>query len=307
MNTPLSYWQRHLTNFIRYGAPRKYWNLVQAYLAFRRGLPKISSMPAFLKVEICRYCDVDCLYCFPAKKELLYPLEAYKQLIDQFKDTIFSVSLYDIGEPLHNPRVLEYIHYAHQNRVGTVISSSLSFERDDQFWRDLVTSGLDYLIVALDGVTPEVYNQYRRNGKFHLAMANLKKILALKKETGAHLFIEWQMVDFPWNRAEQPAAEKMARDLGCDRFQVIAEATQPRKRYDSDKVMRDHNCLLPYILFFVTANNDVRLCYKIYHHDMRIGSLSNSSFAEIWNGEEIARVRDPRLICDRVGCQTCQE
>ena len=307
MSTPLSYWQRHVSNFIRYGTPRKYANLTRAYLSYKRGAVKVSSMPAFLKVEICRYCEIDCLYCYPAKKKLFYPLEDYKKLIDRFKGDIFSVSLYDIGEPLHNPEVLDYIRYAHENRVGTVISSSLSFERDDQFWRDFVTSGLDYLIVAIDGVTPAVYNQYRRNGKLDLVMANLRKLLALKKETGSKLFIEWQMVDFEWNRCEQAQAEQMAQELGCNRFQIIVEATQPRKKYDSENMVRDRNCLLPYILFFVTGNNDVRLCYKIYNHDMRIGSLSKQSFEEIWNGDEIARVRDRALICDRVGCKTCQE
>ena len=307
MLTPLSYWQRHLRNLFRYGTVRKYVNLARAYTAYRAGKVQISSMPVFLKAEICRYCEMDCLYCFPAKTQTLYPLQAYKQLIDQLKDYIFSVSLYDIGEPLHNPQVCEYIQYAHQNKVGTVISSSLSFERDEQYWYQLVTSGLDYLIVAIDGITPQVYNTYRRNGNLDLVFSNLKQILAIRDKMHAKLFVEWQMVDFDWNRSEQSIAKDMAKQFGCDRFQVIAEAIQPRLRYDNETGLRDQNCLLPYILFFVTASNDVRLCYKIYHHDMRIGSLSNSTFSEIWNGPEIARVRDREQIKDRVGCNKCRE
>jgi len=99
----------------------------------------------------------------------------------------------------------------------------------------------------------------------------------------------------------------MASQLGCDRFEIIAEATQPRKRYDEESTIRNRSCLLPYILFFVTANNRVRLCYKIYHHDMCIGSLSDNTFAEIWNGSEIARVRDRKQIGYREGCQKCRE
>ena len=307
MLTPISYWQRHLGSFFRYGTLRKYANLAQAYLAYLLGRVRISSRPAFLRVEICRYCEVNCLYCYPAKSRLLYPLEEYQQLIDQFKQTIFSVSLYDIGEPLHNPQVLDYIRYAHQNRVGTVLSSSLSVAREDAFWQDLSTSGLDYLIVAIDGVTPEVYNQYRRNGQLDLVLSNLKKLLAYRDQSAARMMIEWQMIDFPWNRLEQKQAAEMAFQMGCDRFRIIAEATQPRKAYDKENAIRSRNCLLPYILFFVTANNDVRLCYKIYHHDMSIGSLSNHTFTELWNGSEIARVRDRKQIGQRPGCQKCQE
>jgi sulfatase maturation enzyme AslB (radical SAM superfamily) len=307
MVTPLSYWQRHLRNFIRYGTIRKYLNLTQAYAAYLFGSVKIASMPAFLRVEICRYCEVNCLYCYPAKAQLLYPLEDYKQLIDQFKNFIFSVSLYDIGEPLHHPQVLEYIRYAHQNKIGTVISSSLSFERDDDYWNSLATSGLDYMIVAIDGITREVYNHYRRNGQLDLVMSNLKKLLAFRNSADAKLFIEWQMIDFDWNRCEQSQAREMAYQLGCDRFEIIAEATQPRKCYDEERTIRNRSCLLPYILFFVTANNRVRLCYKIYHHDMCIGSLSDHTFTEIWNGSEIGRVRDRKQIGDREGCQKCRE
>ena len=307
MLTPISYWQRHLGSFFRYGTLRKYTNLAQAYLAYLVGQVRISSRPAFLRVEICRYCEVNCLYCYPAKAQLLYPLEAYQRLIDQFKDTIFSVSLYDIGEPLHNPQVLDYIRYAHQNRVGTVLSSSLSLWREDGFWKDLAYSGLDYLIVAIDGVTAAVYNQYRRNGNLDLVLDNLKKLLGYRDESGARLVVEWQMIDFPWNRSEQKQAAAMAYQMGCDRFRIIAEATQPRKTYDKEDSFRTRNCLLPYILFFVTSNNEVRLCYKIYHHDMTIGNLSNDTYAGIWNGREIARVRDRMQIGQRPGCQKCRE
>jgi MoaA/NifB/PqqE/SkfB family radical SAM enzyme len=307
MLTPLSYWQRHLGSAIRYGTVRKYVNLARACGSYVSGKAEVSSRPAFLKVEICRYCEIDCLYCYPAKTQLLYPLDAYRQLIDQFKDTILSVSLYDIGEPLHNPDVLEYIRYAHRNGVGTVISSSLSFERDDGFWNDLATSGLDYLIVAIDGITPGVYNRYRRNGRLDLVMRNLQKLLAFRDRADTKLHVEWQMIDFEWNRAEQDSAAALARRLGCDRFRIIPEATQSRRRYDQESPRRTRNCLLPYILFFVTAGNDVRLCYKIYHHDMCIGSLSDSTFADIWNGSEIARVRDRRQIGHRDGCRSCPE
>ena len=272
-----------------------------------KGQTKISSLPSFLKIEISRFCDVNCKLCFADTSDEFYPLQDYKKLINQFKDYVFLVSLYDIGEPLHNAHVIECVRYAHENKIGTVISTSLSINKDDAFWSDLVTSGLDVMIVAIDGVTQKTYNQYRRNGKYELVMSNLKKILELKKFNKSKVFIEWQMIDFEWNRFEQKAAKKMAYELGCDYFRIIPEANKPRKSWDLDDITRKRNCLLPYVLFFVTAKNDVRLCYKIYHHDMHIGNLANSSFAEIWNGFEISRVRDPDKIAQRIGCQKCRE
>jgi len=292
---------------VRHGTPRKYLNLMQAYTAYLRGSSTIASMPAFLKVEISRYCEVDCLYCPSAKQPMFYPLDKYEALIDRFKDYVFLVSLYDIGEPLHHSRVIESIEYAHQNNVGTVVSSSLSLERSDEFWNALATSGLDRLIVAIDGITPEVYNRYRRNGDLGLVLSNLERIIAFRDSARARLFIEWQMIDFDWNRAEHGKARDMARMMGCNDFRIIPEATRSRIASDNATGIRSRNCLLPYVLFFVTASNAVRLCYKVYHHDMSIGNLDDSSFSDIWTGRGIARVRDRSQIGHRPGCQKCKE
>ena len=55
----------------------------------------------------------------------------------------------------------------------------------------------------------------------------LRKILALKKETGAKLFIEWQMVDFEWNRCEQAQAERR----GAGRRVVRRACARRRRRH----------------------------------------------------------------------------
>ena len=307
MKLPVAFWKRYLYIVIRYGTYRKYINFIKSYYFYLKGQVIISSLPSFLKIEISRYCDVNCKFCLSEKADVLYPLQDYKKLIDQFKGYAFLVSLYDIGEPLHHPDVVECIRYAHKNNMGTIISTSLSIHKDDAFWYDLVTSGLDVMIVAIDGITQKTYNEFRRNGKYDLVISNLMQILEIKKMSNSKLFIEWQMIDFEWNRLEQKEAQKMAYEFGCNNFRLIPEATQRRKSQDNDDATRKRNCLLSYILLLVTAKNDVRLCFKIYRHDMHIGNLSNNSFSEIWNGPEISRVRDPEQIIHRIGCNKCRE
>ena len=119
--------------------------------------------------------------------------------------------------------------------------------------------------------------------------------------------IEWQMIDLPWNKEEQETAKKIARDMGCDEFRLITEASRPRLKYRQQNYIRNHNCLLPYIIFIVTAYNKVRPCYKIYNEPMIIGDLDYHTFDEIWNSDEIATIRDKKRIRDRIGCRTCRE
>jgi radical SAM protein with 4Fe4S-binding SPASM domain len=166
---------------------------------------------------------------------------------------------------------------------------------------------LDYLIVGIDGITEKVYKQYRTYGDLNLVFSNLKKIQAYRSKYKKNLFIEWQMIDLPWNKHEQNSARYLARELGCDTFRLIAEVTSQRLSYNKEIVIRRKNCLLPFIIFIVNSNNQVHPCYKIYGRNPSIGDLNHNTFEEIWNGEEIAKIRDKNKIRSREYCSTCRE
>ena len=307
LRIPLTVWSRHLRIVFKYGNLRKFKNLSRAYLHYLKGSLKISTMPAFLKVEISRCCYVRCKYCYEEKANIFYPFPLYKALIDELKDYLFEVSLYDIGEPLLNDNVIDYIRYAHSKNLGTIISTSLSVKKPDEFWENIILSGLDYLIVSIDGISEKVYKQYRTCGDLHLVLSNLRKLQAYRSQYNNNLFIEWQMIDLPWNKHEQKSAKSLSVDLGCDSFRIIPEVTEKRIKYNKDILFRRKNCLLPFIIFIVNAYNQVRPCYKLYGGNPMIGDLSQSTFEEIWNGEEISRIRNKYSIRNREYCNTCRE
>lgn len=215
--------------------------------------------------------------------------------------------LYEIGEPLHHPELLKCIGYAHKNRIGTVISTTLSLKKQDTYWRDLVSSGLDRLIVAIDGTTEAVYNRYRTHGDLNLVMDNLKKIMQFREEERSKLFVEWQMIDFPWNQCEQHSAKNMAAELGCDNFQIIQDTSELRKSAKKSGNIRNRNCIWPYVLLLVNVYGDVLPCFKPAYSPGTLGNLQDLDFTEIWNGEEIQRIRSKKLIRLRDGCRTCIE
>jgi len=304
---PISYGSRYLKLLLRYSSLKKFVNFCGAFLNYFIGKSKISTMPLFLKCEISRECFVNCKYCPQKKESIFYPFTLYKNLIDKLSDYIFLVSLYDVGEPLHNVKLIEYIQYAHSHNIGTIISTSLSVNKPDDFWRDLVLSGLDYIIISIDGVSEAVYKKYRTQGDFNLVFANLRKLLDYKAALKSNLIIEWQMINLPWNKEEQIVASKMTKDIGCDKFRIIKETFLIRNKYKKENIIRKRNCLLPYVIFIVNAYNQVNPCYKIYNSEVSVGNLYDNNFEEIWNNEEMAKIRDKKRIIYRVHCNTCQE
>jgi len=304
---PTRLWRRHARQIRKYWSIKKITNAVPAMYYYLRGVSTIPTLPLFLKIEISAFCDVDCLYCTQAKDRVFFSFEKFKTIVDHLKNSVFMVQLYEIGEPLQHEQVLEFIEYAHTKRLATVISSNLSIEKTESFWRGLTVSGLDRLIVAIDGITEPVYRHYRRHGNLSLVMSNLKTILRHREQGASNLFVEWQMIDFPWNRSEQTAARQMAYDLGCDEFRIIPDAYQPRKKSAREGVIRQHHCLWPYVLLLVKANEDFIPCFKPDCTPGVLGNLGESDLDDLWNGPAIRQIRDKKMIQDRAGCRTCRE
>ncbi len=304
---PLRLWRRHGATLVRYLSLGKLLNAVHAIGCYAFGSTIVPTKPLFLKVEMSRYCTVHCLGCTFPKEFRFYDLDKYKALVDELAPHLFMIQLHEIGEPLHCPHLLESIKYAHARGVGTVISSSLSLRKPDSYWRDLVESGLDRLVVAIDGTTDSVYNRYRTEGDLPLVMENLEKILGQKKRRKGRLFVEWQMVDLPWNRAEQEIARRLATDLGCDDFQIIPDASTLRQTQKATDGLRDKRCLWPYVLLLVNVYDDVIPCFKPGCQPGVLGNLSEASFGDVWNGSEIGRIRSNALISSRSGCCHCAE
>ena len=304
---PWRLWQRHLGMFIRYGNIQKYRNAASAIYHYLKSSEIISNKPCFLKIEISRHCTVDCLYCYSKKEQLFYPFDKFKLLIDEVKADAFMVQLYEIGEPLHHERLLDFIRYAHEAGLATVISSSLSVRMPDRFWHELSTIGLDLMIVAIDGITESSYKRYRKSGDFNLVMENFHKLLDAKSRAQSSMSIEWQMVDFPWNSHEQAEARKMSIAAGCDVFRIIPENSGPRIKSQKAHMLRKRNCLWAYVLLLVDAYNNVVPCFKPDCMPGIVGNLAESDFIDIWNGTEIRSIRNPEKIAHREGCMYCTE
>lgn len=307
VQVPLRLWQRHRGVFFRYASPRKYLNAAGALYHYVRCTEVIPTRPLFLKVEISRHCTVNCLYCTIKKEERYYPFEKFMTLVDAVRDEAFMVQLYEIGEPFHHERVIDCIRYAHDSRLATVISSSLSLPKPESFWQELATSGLDRMIVAIDGISEPVYRRYRRNGDFWLVMENLGKLLDARRAARSGMSVEWQMVDLPWNRCEQQDARKQALEMGCDVFRVIPEGVLPRLKSGEARVVRTRNCLWPYVVLLVNAYDDVVPCFKPMCYPGVVGNLGDSGLMDVWNGDSIRSIRNPRKISCRQGCMYCTE
>jgi len=300
---------RHWRIIREHLTPLRILNAARCFYNYKRGITVDSFYPFYLKIETTDCCNLKCPGCHDGtvdRKHEFMDISLYKRLLDVLHPYLLEVSLYDQGEPLIDRAIVDYVKYAQGYNIGTVIATNLSFRFEEDRLIQLCTSGLDYLIVAVDGVTQGTYEKYRVGGDLELVISNLKRIIEIKSRLNLKKpFIEWQMIDFPFNRDEQDAAEKMAHECGVDEFILKPDcvATFPPKDY-----VRKKRCPLLWFSLAVECDGLLSVCLTKDDQSLYMGDLSQNSFAELWSSDEYSAIRGLHNIdvpANKYFCKGC--
>ncbi len=147
--------------------------------------------------------------------------ERFSALLKLYGPYAIGVYFCNYGEPLLNLETPKLIRLAKSYLMGAMLSTSLSVQRFDP--DAYVESGLDFMVLSIDGATQPVYERFRRNGDLELVLDNLRRLVdakrRLKKRTPV---LSWNFLAFKHNAHEIPLATRMARKLGVNQFRVVS-------------------------------------------------------------------------------------
>jgi MoaA/NifB/PqqE/SkfB family radical SAM enzyme len=277
--------------------------------------------PTHLMVEPTNLCNLHCALC-PVTEGFERPqgmmdFSLYTRLLDEVGEYVFTLQLWDWGEPFVHPDVYAMIAYAKEKGIRVISSSNGHlFAKQDHAER-LVRSGLDTIIVAIDGATQETYGLYRQGGRLDAALEGIRRILAAKRALGsARPAINFRFIPMAHNEHEIPAIRELAETLGVDvlSFKTLNNCQQdpysdhqddgaqffPRdKRYHrfrtdaaGRRIRRRRNpCKQLWNNPSVHWDGTVSLCSLDPQGRCVLGDLRRQSFGEIWRGEAYRRQR----------------
>ena len=77
--------------------------------------------------------------------------DLFTKVVDQIKSSCMWLTLYSWGEPFLNRRIHEYIEYAHNKNIATIISSNLNKPLTPKIAEQVIKSGLDSKDLAKRG------------------------------------------------------------------------------------------------------------------------------------------------------------
>jgi MoaA/NifB/PqqE/SkfB family radical SAM enzyme len=208
----------------RLRSPRAYANWILSNAERLAGVSRIRARPLKLTFDTTNVCQLRCPLCPTGLKAQDRShgharIEMFERLLDEVGNCLFFIDFYNWGEPLLNTHVDDFIRLASSRKIVCTMSTNLSLPLTDDRIRRLLTSGLNEIVVSIDGATSRSYSTYRVLGNFELVCDNLRRMVAIKRQLGqAQPLITWQYLVFRFNEGEIGEAARMAAEIGVDRI-----------------------------------------------------------------------------------------
>lgn len=156
------------------------------YLSMKKGSPMHKGMPLSLSFEPTTSCNLRCPECPSGLRSFTRPTgmmqeELFKKVVDELKDTLLYLLFYFQGEPYLHPQFLDLVQYTSRHGIYTATSTNGHFLNEANA-RKTVESGLDRLVISIDGTTQETYQQYRIGGNLTKVLEGTQNVIYWKKK-----------------------------------------------------------------------------------------------------------------------------
>lgn len=253
----------------------------------------------------------------------------FRKLIDDMHKQLMWLIFYFQGEPYINPKFLDMVKYAHHHGIYTITSTNGHFLHPENA-KKTVASGLDRILISIDGSTQEVYEQYRKEGHLETVLQGARNLVQAKKEAGSITpHIVFQMLVVKPNEHQIDEVRQLAKEIGVDELKL-----KTAQIYD----YQQGNHLIPeqqkYSRYYQDSSGEWKVknkllnqCWKLWHACVitwdgvvvpccfdkdavhKLGDLKKLSFREIWHGPAYKNFRNQLLAGrDKIDiCTNCTE
>ena len=321
-------------NFLRKLTIKRIFNVIKLVVSYHLTSwwrkPIVWGEPMTISIEPTTACNLGCPECPSGLKSFTRQTgnlkqDFFRQIIDQQSSSLLYLIFYFQGEPYINPNFLEMVRYAHQKGLYTITSTNGHF-LNDELAQKTIQSGLDRLIISVDGTTQEVYEQYRRQGKLESVLQGARNIVKWKRHfNSATPHVVFQFLVVKPNEHQIPALFQLADEIGVDEVKLKSAQVYDYKngnplipineQYSRYKKMPDgtyevkhgliDHCWKMWHACVITWNGIVVPCCFDKDADHHLGDLSKHRFERIWRGPTYQQFRQ-QLLNGRSQIEICQ-
>ncbi len=314
---------------------RRLFNAIKVYLSYYISLVTKRAIywgsPPVVMIEPTDICNLQCPLCPSGNGTLkrskgYMALDVFKKIIDDIEKTAFMVVLWNQGEPYLNRDFSKMVKYASDRGLFTLVSTNGNIDYNAE---EIVNSGLNSMIVSLDGATQESYNKYRINGKLDKVLEGVKNIVEAKKKLNrSNPLLRWQFLVMKHNEHEIEEIKQLSKELEVDNLELKSIQIYSKEdvhtflpenpKYRRYKVSGDNfelkfgiknRCRRIWTNAVVNWDGEVAICCFDKDGDFKVGNVKDSSLTHLWKNKKIMKVRN-QILKDRKQipiCRNCLE
>ena len=277
-------------------------------------------LPISLSFEPTTSCNLRCPECPSGLRSFTRPTgmlqkDFFKETMDEVGKDLTYLIFYFQGEPYLNPDFLDMVKYANNKKIYTATSTNAHYLNDANA-KKTIESGLDRLIISIDGTTQDTYEQYRIGGNLEKVLEGARNIVKWKKELKSSTpFVIFQFLVVKPNQHQIEDVKKLGKEIGVDEV-----AFKTAQIYDYE----NGSNLIPTIDYYsrYQQNNNGTYsiknkmsnhCWKLWHSCVitwdgtvvpccfdkdathQLGDLKDTSFKQLWQGGKYHKFRTALL------------
>ena len=329
---------KDLTNLASKLTVNRLWNIGKitgSYLLSKwTGSNLHRGMPVAISFEPTTSCNLRCPECPSGLRSFTRPTgmldpDFFKRVIDEIHKDLFYLIFYFQGEPYLNPAFLDLVKYACSKKIYTATSTNAHYLNDINA-KKTVESGLDRLIISIDGTTQETYESYRIGGTLYKVLEGTRNIVKWKRELKSktpHIIFQFLVVKPNEHQLED--VKKLAQELGVD--EVAFKTAQIYDYENGSDLIPDNEKYSRYEKNengkWSIKNPLLNHCWKLWHScvvtwdgrvvpccfdkdaEYKMGDLKQNSFEGIWKSEVYNNFRASvlRSRSEIEMCKNCTE
>ena len=294
-------------------------NLAGYYYSKWKAQPHQWGLPISIAIEPTTSCNLRCPECPSGLRSFtrdtgMLDENFFRKTIDELHKEIFYLTFYFQGEPYLNSKFLEMVHYASDKNIYTATSTNAHY-LDDAIAKATVESGLDRLIISIDGTTQETYEQYRIGGDLKKVIEGTKNIVKWKKKLNSKTpYVIFQFLVVRHNEHQIEEVKKLGKELEVDetKFKTAQvydyengnDLIPTNEKYSRYEKTQNGTYQVKSVSVFnqkqSIANKKPESCWKMWHSCVitwdgkivpccfdkdakhQLGSLKEKTFKEIW-------------------------
>ncbi len=320
--------------FIKIQSLRRIVNLVLVEAGFwlsriiRR--PVVFGKPWAASIEPTTSCNLRCPECPTGMQNLARQKGNlshgnFETILNKLSPELMHLTLYFQGEPMLNADFCEMISLARKQNVYVATSTNGHFLNENTS-NQIVKSGLNHLIISLDGLDQDTYEKYRVNGDFQKVLYGIQSIVKVKKESGSqNPFIELQFLVMRHNEHQMQAMRDFSKHAGVDKLTfktaqvynteagntiipTIKKSSRYRQNPDGTfsvaKKIRNR-CHRIWSSLVITWDGKVVPCCYDKNAGHQSGNLLDESLSAIWKNQQYSAFRR-EILRDRAGIDICR-